>query len=141
VQIHPVALSSHAGSAKLHIPVDKLGIEHDASASIEQTGFEQSRDELVPLRTLDSFDFHRVSLIKIDVEGHEYSVIEGATITIETLQPALLTELEKFNLLAHQSMANFNGVEGLYINNFLFLHRDRISSGEYDAVFSGLLLK
>ncbi len=175
VHLHPVALSSHAGSANLHIPVDKLGVEHDASASIEHTGFEQSRDELVPLRTLDSFDFQRVSLIKIDVEGHEYSVSEGATATIAASRPALLVEieqrhstrpidevfakvlglgyqgffvarskitrLEEFNLAAHQSMANFNGTKGPYINNFLFLNRDRIASGEYDAVADGLLLK
>ena len=175
VHLHPVALSSHAGSANLHIPVDKLGVEHDASASIEHTGLEQSRDELVPLRTLDSFDFRRVSLIKIDVEGHEYSVIEGAIATMASSRPALLIEieqrhsrrpidevfakvlglgyqgffvamgkitgLEKFDFAAHQSMANFNGAKGSYINNFLFLHRDRIANGEYGAVADGLLLQ
>ncbi len=36
------------------IPIDGSGIEHDASASIEHTGFTQSRDQLVPLQTLDS---------------------------------------------------------------------------------------
>ena len=175
VHLHPVALSSHAGSANLHIPVDKLGVEHDASASIEHSGFEQSRDQLVPLRDLDSFNFQGVSFIKIDVEGHEYSVIEGATVTIEASRPAILVEieqrhstrpidevfvkvlglgyqgffvamrkitgLEKFNLAAHQSMANFNGAKGSYINNFLFLHRDRIANGEYGAVADGLLLQ
>jgi FkbM family methyltransferase len=175
VHLHPVALSSHAGSANLHIPVDKLGVEHDASASIEHTGFERSRDELVSLRTLDSFDFQRVNLIKIDVEGHEYSTIEGATGTIAASRPALLVEieqrhssrpigevfakiqglgyqgffveggrttaLEKFNGSTHQSMANFDGGKGTYINNFLFLHRERIANGEYGAVADGLLLK
>jgi FkbM family methyltransferase len=175
VHLHPVALSNHAGSANLHIPVDQLGVEHDASASIEHTGFGQSRDQLVPLRALDSFNFQGVSLIKIDVEGHEYSVIEGATATIEASQPAMLVEieqrhstrpideiftkvlelgyqgffvdmgritgLEKFNLADHQSMANFNGAKGPYINNFLFLHRDRIKNGEYGAVADGLMLQ
>lgn len=95
VHLHPVALSSHAGSAHLHIPVDKLGVEHDASASIEHTGFEQSRDQLVPLRALDSFNFQGINLIKIDVEGHEYSVIEGAVGTIVSSRPAMLIEIEQ----------------------------------------------
>jgi FkbM family methyltransferase len=94
VNLYPVALSSHTGSANLHIPVDKLGVEHDSSASIEHAGFDQSRDELVSLRTLDSYGFQDVSLIKIDVEGHEYSVIEGAAKTIALWRPAILVEVE-----------------------------------------------
>ena len=175
VHLYPVALSSHAGSATLHIPVDEQGIEHDASASIEHAGFVKSRNERVRLRTLDSFDFQGVSLIKIDVEGHEYSVIEGAMATIASSRPALLIEieqrhacrpieeifekmqglgyqgffvhrghitaLEKFNATTHQSMANFNGRKGPYINNFLFLHRDRVEKGEYGPVADGLQLQ
>ncbi len=175
VHLYPVALSSYAGFANLHIPVDKRGIEHDASASIEHTEFEQSRDEMVRLRTLDSFDFKSVSLIKIDVEGHEFSVIEGAIATISVSRPALLieieqrhtnrpidevfakvqglgyqgffvdrgriTSLEKFDAAIHQSLANFNGRKVPYINNFLFLHRDRVANGEYSAISVGMRLQ
>lgn len=95
VNVHTVALSSHVGSANLHIPIDESGIEHDASASIENTGFLHARDQLVPLQTLDSYQFEDVSLIKIDVEGHEYSVIEGAEATIISSRPALLVEIEQ----------------------------------------------
>lgn len=175
VHLYSVALSSHAGLANLHIPIDKRGIEHDASASIENSGFVQSRDELVRLRTLDSFGFQSVSLIKIDVEGHEFSVIEGSIATISVSRPALLIEieqrhtnrridevfakvlglgylgffvdrgriraLEKFDTTIHQSMENFNGKKAPYINNFLFLHRDRVANGEYSAVSDGMLLQ
>lgn len=95
VNIHTVALSNHAGTANLHIPIDGWGIEHDASASIEQAGFPQARDEWVPLRTLDSYQFEGLRLIKIDVEGHEYNVIEGAARTIASSRPALLVEIEQ----------------------------------------------
>ena len=175
VHLHSVALSSHAGSANLHIPIDGFGIEHDASTSIEHTGFTQSRDQLVPLQTLDSYQFEGASLIKIDVEGHEYSVIEGAAATIAASRPALLVEIEqrhssrpigeafekiqgfgyegffvkrgritalnKFNAATHQSMADFDAGKGRYINNFLFLHRDRIANHEHDSIADGLLLK
>lgn len=95
VQVHSVALSSEAGEANLHIPVDASGVEHDASASIEHAGFAHSRDQLVALKTLDSYGFKDISVIKIDVEGHEYSVIEGAAATIAASCPALLVEIEQ----------------------------------------------
>ncbi len=95
VHLHADALSDHTGSASLHIPVDGAGVEHDASASIEHTGFPQSRGQTVRLRTLDSYQMRDVSLIKIDVEGHEYSVLGGALGTIAASQPALLVEIEQ----------------------------------------------
>lgn len=95
VNIHSVALSSRTGSANLHIPIDSAGVAHDASASIEDTGFAHARDELVPLQILDSYRFEDVSLIKIDVEGHEYDVIDGATATLASKRPALLVEIEQ----------------------------------------------
>lgn len=95
VRVHAVALSSRAGSADLHIPVDAGGTEHDASASIEHGGGDRARDVAVPLRTLDSFRFTDVRLVKIDVEGHEGDVIAGATETLSSARPALLVEIEQ----------------------------------------------
>lgn len=95
VHVHGVALSNRAGEASLHIPVDQAGVEHDASASIEHTGFDHARDQPVRLASLDSFGFKKVALIKIDVEGHEYSVIEGAAHLLKDSKPALLVEIEQ----------------------------------------------
>ena len=77
ITVHPVALSNREGFADLAIPVDELGVEHDASASLEHGAQGRARYERVPLRTLDSFEFDHVRLIKIDVEGHEAAVIAG----------------------------------------------------------------
>lgn len=95
VKVHGVALSSCAGTAQLHVPVDEHGVAHDASASIEADAPGDGRDIDVPLRTLDSFGFTDVRLIKIDVEGHESSVIEGAAETLRAARPALLIEIEQ----------------------------------------------
>jgi len=175
VHVHSVALSSCAGSTNLHIPIDESGVEHDASASIENDEFTHARDQLVSLQTLDRFRFEAVSLIKIDVEGHEYSVVEGAEETITQSRPVLLVEieqrhiarpisdvfekilgfgyqgffmmagkliaLENFELARHQPMENFGGSKVGYINNFLFLHQDRLANGEYGALFNEPLLK
>jgi Methyltransferase FkbM domain len=50
----------------------------------------------VCLRTLDSladeFGLDRVDLIKIDVEGHERRVLDGATAILERFRPTLVIE-------------------------------------------------
>jgi FkbM family methyltransferase len=94
VRLHRVALSSDQGEANLQIPVDEAGVEHDASASLEH-GFANARSQTVPTRTLDSFGFVDISLIKIDVEGHERRVLAGAARTIQVCEPALLVEIEQ----------------------------------------------
>ena len=54
--------------------------------------------EKVEARTIDSFGFSDVSLIKIDVEGHEVEVLKGAEETVSTLHPVLLVEIKPRNL-------------------------------------------
>ena len=91
-RVHEVALSNVAGAGTLHIPFDRrsrpdhlvasLRDRHDRAIAIE-----------VPLRTLDSFGFTDVSFIKVDVEGGELEVLEGARRTISRDRPNLLIEL------------------------------------------------
>lgn len=95
VNIHQVALSSRSGLTQLHVPVDEHGVTHDASASIEHSPEGATQDHEVPLRPLDSFGFTDVALVKIDVEGHEGSVIAGAEATLRASMPALLIEIEQ----------------------------------------------
>jgi FkbM family methyltransferase len=47
----------------------------------------------VELRSLDSFGFEQVSLIKIDVEGFELPVLDGAEETIRRNRPVLIVEI------------------------------------------------
>lgn len=98
VNLHACALSDSVGVAHLHIPVDASGTEHDASASIEEHAFANSRDQPIPLRSLDSFGFSDAMFIKIDVEGHESKVIDGAAATLASSRPALLIEIEQRHL-------------------------------------------
>jgi hypothetical protein len=47
----------------------------------------------VEVRTLDSFNFTAVDFIKIDVQGHEFGVLKGATELLKNQSPVLVMEL------------------------------------------------
>jgi FkbM family methyltransferase len=56
------------------------------------TGVGQGGDR-AELRALDGFGFERVSLLKIDVEGYENEVLEGAVDTIRRNRPVVVIEI------------------------------------------------
>ena len=61
-----------------------------------------------PATTLDAFvaenGIDRVDLIKIDVEGAELSVLEGATETLSSMQPKVALEFNSFGFTLHQGI-------------------------------------
>lgn len=93
VRVHDLALSSRSGHASLSIPATG-GPEATALASLSNQ-FSGAESLVVDLRTLDSFEFTEVDLIKIDVEGHEIQVLEGGLDTIKRELPTLLVEIEQ----------------------------------------------
>ena len=95
INLHAHALSNKDGFATLNIPIDENGVEHDASASLNNLNFIHKRSEDVSIRSLDSYNFSNVSFIKIDVEGHERLVLEGAKKTLLNHKPSLLIEIEQ----------------------------------------------
>lgn len=94
-QIFGCALSSQTGTAVLAMPKG-----FNELATLERQSFDEIDDTEtverfeVETRALDSFKLDGVSLIKIDVEGHEMQVLEGARSTIQRCKPALLIEVE-----------------------------------------------
>ncbi|HWO34297.1 MAG TPA: FkbM family methyltransferase [Candidatus Acidoferrum sp.] len=94
VTIEQVALSNESGRTMLRRPVDRpmlstIEAKNDLSESTCADAISVSR------KTLDEYKFHPVGFIKIDVEGHESSVLAGAKETIEKERPTLLMEIEK----------------------------------------------
>jgi FkbM family methyltransferase len=96
VTVHEIALSDREGIGSFMVPVFN-GRELTTRGSLEPNaniGLEGKVCQ-VRLATLDGFDFHGIDLIKIDVEGHEASVLEGALKTIERERPPLIIEIEE----------------------------------------------
>jgi FkbM family methyltransferase len=93
VEVVNVALSKRAGSAALRMPRNRKGHGVTELASIEREHAAESIAIEVETRRLDDFAVGPCSFIKIDVEGHEEALLEGASALIARERPVLLIEL------------------------------------------------
>jgi FkbM family methyltransferase len=97
VVLYACALGSVTGKVKMKIdPADTGGTHIDPTA--------ESGDTV--LRRLDEFDLADVDLIKIDAEGYEAHIVEGARDTIKRCHPCIIVEQKQ-----HKLSQNF-GIKG-----------------------------
>jgi len=80
-----------------------------------------NRVEFVPLTTLDHFAFKRVDLMKIDAEGMELQVLDGAAETIRRCQPVLYVEFVKVDADALRERIVACGDYSVYKNKSNYL--------------------
>jgi FkbM family methyltransferase len=66
----------------------------------------------IPLKTLDSFNLYGVDLIKIDAEGYEENILEGAGETIGKFRPTIVVE-QKRDMAARFNLQPQGAVEWL----------------------------
>jgi FkbM family methyltransferase len=83
VTCHNFALSSADGEAFIRIP-DRL---HSGQAEVSRSG--RTR---ISTRRLDALDLPPPDFIKMDVEGHEIEVLQGAESTLRRIQPFVVFE-------------------------------------------------
>jgi FkbM family methyltransferase len=135
VTVRPEALSRADGSATLHMPVVNGHFVPGCSTISElasSTYGGNSRDLAVPVRTLDGVYAGDVGFIKIDVEGHEIEVLEGARETIARCRPNFLIEVvERLSPDGVRAVSAFLGQGGY---EGFFAHRWRmLRAGAFDA--------
>jgi FkbM family methyltransferase len=97
VLIEPIALSDRAGEATLYIPVIN-GVNVGGCSSLSQsaaTNYETHQAITARTLRLDDAYAGTVGFIKIDVEGHEQAVLDGAVATLRRCRPRLLVEIEE----------------------------------------------
>jgi FkbM family methyltransferase len=98
VTIEDCALSDVSGRGVLNVPLEK-GFAQDSLGHVDGRESEAaclSYD--IRMARLDDFSFEDpgvISFIKIDVEGHELSVLRGATKTIMRDRPVIFIEIEQ----------------------------------------------
>lgn len=98
VTLHAEALGAAAGEAMLTLPVlDGVAQEQWASISKDYAEHRSVTTEAHRVRvvTLDSLDLGDVTAIKLDAEGAEQEVLEGARRTLTRSRPVLSVEIEE----------------------------------------------
>lgn len=121
VHVSEVALSNRVGTSVLHVP----GFGVAPGASLEPsvldltpgTRFECGVDTLD--RQLEGLGTLR--FLKVDVEGHELAVFQGAERTLRRNRPHLLFECEVRHLTKHTMVDVFSFLESLGYEGFLLL--------------------
>jgi len=94
VTIEQVALSDRSGFLNMRVPKDSLwrATIDDQNTLAYSTEVETIS---VAVRALDEYGFRDVGFLKIDVEGHEFAVLRGASQTIHRERPNVLVEVEE----------------------------------------------
>lgn len=98
VKIEAAAVSRACGSATLHIP--GAGDSPGASLSQRISERESCRNTTVPVFNIDDYfkGDVRIGAIKVDVEGYELSVFQGAERILREQGPVLVFECENRHL-------------------------------------------
>lgn len=128
------AVSRQSGTMKIPQP---NYLQHASFGSIELTKREHgefvgqpidySEDKMIEVRMvhLDSFNFPRLDLLKIDVEGMELEVLAGAARCIAETRPIVLVELVKTDANALRGWLENQGYSVYPIGmNFIAIHKD-----------------
>jgi FkbM family methyltransferase len=97
VVVKSLALSRGRGTARLWIPVIEAKVITGLSSLADGvvTRYAELRQVQVPTAPLDDVYSGRLGFVKIDVEGHEEAVLEGAQKTLTRCRPRVLVEVEE----------------------------------------------
>jgi FkbM family methyltransferase len=91
-----MALSDRSGRAELRVPRMRKGGFSNQGASLSTTKIvENYRSVSVEMRRLDDLALQDIGFMKIDVEGFEQEVLDGARETIRQSRPIILSEMEE----------------------------------------------
>ena len=86
VSLHRVALGEAERMVALEVDPANTGATHVRPGA----------EGAIPMRRLDRFAFDDVDFIKIDVEGFELQVLEGARETLARCRPVVIVEQKEF---------------------------------------------
>jgi FkbM family methyltransferase len=89
VYLYPLAATNRNGIARMSVPLWHRGRKNIYEAHLDDSGDISTRLS----RLDDLFAGMKPSFIKIDVEGHEAEVLEGAVELLRNHRPALLVEV------------------------------------------------
>lgn len=78
VNIHKCALGKHEQTVTM-----RVGLYNSGGSNVVSHQKSNEKYQKVEMKTLDSFEFKDVDFVKMDVEGHEWPVIQGGFETLK----------------------------------------------------------
>lgn len=134
IYAHNAAVGKELGSVQLpelnySIPSNFGGVEFSEKNNKEKIGQPYKyNNHSVPLVTIDSLNLDKVDFIKIDVEGMEFDVLEGAKNTIEKHKPLLCLEFLKVSKKELEHKLDTLGYEYKKIaaHDYVCIHKSKI---------------
>jgi FkbM family methyltransferase len=97
IEIVAQAMSNKVGKAKLYSDIPGSGLGSLSQRDLAYLGIKFSHEETVQVNTLDNFllgNNKSISILKIDVEGHELAVLLGATNLLASDRKPTLVQFE-----------------------------------------------
>lgn len=90
--VHNVGLGAEGGEASFVIPRDMTGNTHVVFDGEDRAEKGEEIVSDIEIRTLDSYGLDHIDFIKIDVEGFELQVVQGAKETLLKNKPFMVIE-------------------------------------------------
>ncbi|WP_420385727.1 FkbM family methyltransferase [Roseivirga sp.] len=135
ITLHHAGVSSQKGKLNLFIPKAE-GLTSPGATFEDRPHVEGGHSIEVPVLQIDEVlegRSEKVSLIKIDVEGHELEVFKGAEALLKTDQPKLIFECENRHLNHMKVEDVFNYLKQLNYKGYFFNKGKRVAIEEFDA--------
>lgn len=139
IHLYNFALSNQNKTINLKIPIRNSNSNKEIFEEYYEMGkatihnennFENYENFEIQTKTIDELSFdNKISFIKIDVEGHELEVIEGAKNTIKRDKPVLLVEIEK-QYTKKEVAESINFINSLGYKSYFFNKKDLKSTTE-----------
>lgn len=126
VNVCQEAASDHAGISHFNIPYirERYFDTRGTLEPFQEQGQTSTRTIPVETITLDGFlvkyNIHRVDLVKMDIEGHEFSALKGAVSTLENLRPVWMIEIEQRHHPAYGIEAIFTFIQQYGYQGYFF---------------------
>ena len=92
VNVYPHALGAKEETLTMRVGRYNSGM---SNIVLDKKRDKQQLYQKVEVKTLDSFNFENVDLLKLDVEEYEWQVIQGAKKTIESNLPVIMVEIHR----------------------------------------------
>jgi FkbM family methyltransferase len=102
LQVVPIALGNEHGAVSFNYEEEHTGATH----------IDRQRAGLIPISKLDDFKLTGVGYVKIDTEGFELHVLEGARETLSANKPIIIVE-EKLHGARHYGQKPYASIEFL----------------------------